>query len=385
MEVNTTTVHDSDAPDELQLSSPEDNLELNAEVLYEDTSKRSENIKHFRMRNGSYMAAVYEKPVHVFDQTSGRFVDIPHKFEEHEDCFEAETAHFKAHFPKKEGKRKYVSVEKDGRCIRWRYLPQASSHRKHAVAAATFHQRANAMELLRFPRLQYKKTESSVDLEYGIDDNGVKENIILHKNPKSTAFRFDLQLTGLKAILSHDKKSVYVLDVENEDGEPLFVIPPANMTDAAGAYSEAAHYALVENKNSLILELIADPDWLLAKDRLYPVTVDPQVTIPASRYSSTLTMATVCSDGSTVSSGNYRRVGVDECGNIHRLFIKPTLPSLPESAKITKATLALYDYKCEYRSGFMDYMVYPVDPKSNAWSGNTITWSNAPNIVTSNL
>ena len=377
MEVNTTTVHDSDALDELQLSLAEDKQAFNTEVLYEDTSKRSENVKHFRMKNGSYMAAVYEKPVHILDEKTGEYKDIPHRFEECEDCYEAETGCFKARFPKKEGKRKYVAVERNGHSVSWRYLPQSSSHRKHATASVTFSKPGSRMELPRFPKLQYEKTESRIDLEYGITDNGVKENIILHKRPKNTVFRFDLQLAGLKAILSDDKKSVNLFALDAESSEPLFVIPPANMTDADGVYSEAAHYALTETENSLILELIADPDWLLAEDRLYPVTVDPQVTIPSALHTTTLTMTAICSNGSRVSSGDYRKVGVDASGNIHRLYIKADLSAFPENSKITKASLALYQHLYKSTAGLNTYKVYPV---ASAWSSNTITWTNKPNI-----
>lgn len=380
MEVNTkNTVHNSDAVDDLQLSLAEDNQEFNTEVLYEDTSKRSENVKHFRMKNGSYMAAVYEKPVHILDEKTGEYKDIPHRFEECEDCYEAETGCFKARFPKKEGKRKYVAVERNGHSVSWRYLSQSSSHRKHATVSVTFSKPGSRMELPRFPKLQYEKTESRIDLEYGITDTGVKENIILHKRPKNTVFRFDLQLAGLKAILSDDKKSVNLFALDTESSEPEFVIPPANMTDAGGAYSEAAHYALTETENGFILELIAEPEWLLAEERLYPVTVDPQVTIPSALHTTPLTMTAISSDGSRVSSGDYRKVGVDECGNIHRLYIKADLSAFPENSKITKASLAMYQHLYRSTAGLNTYKVYPV---ASAWSSNTITWANKPNIQT---
>ena len=37
------------------------------EILFEDTSLREENIKHFRMKDGSYRAVVYDTPVHYLD------------------------------------------------------------------------------------------------------------------------------------------------------------------------------------------------------------------------------------------------------------------------------------------------------------------------------
>ena len=78
----------------------ESSTEASSDILFEDTSKRSENTKHFRMKNGSYMAAIYNKPVHKLDKETGKFVNIAHRFDEKEDCYEAETEKFKARFPK---------------------------------------------------------------------------------------------------------------------------------------------------------------------------------------------------------------------------------------------------------------------------------------------
>ena len=77
--------------DEQEVTLMESDNEVSSEVLFEDTSKRSENVKHFRMKNGQYMAAVYDKPVHSFDKATGKFVDIAHHFNEKDDCYEAAT------------------------------------------------------------------------------------------------------------------------------------------------------------------------------------------------------------------------------------------------------------------------------------------------------
>ena len=84
------------------------------EILFEDISKRSENVKHFCMRDGSFMAAVYPRPVHYRDSVSGEYREISREFKELEDSYEAKNHNFRAVFPKKAGKRNYFSVQKDG-------------------------------------------------------------------------------------------------------------------------------------------------------------------------------------------------------------------------------------------------------------------------------
>ena len=68
--------------DEQELTLMEESsTEASSDILFEDTSKRSENTKHFRMKNGSYMAAIYNKPVHKLDKETGKFVNIAHRFD----------------------------------------------------------------------------------------------------------------------------------------------------------------------------------------------------------------------------------------------------------------------------------------------------------------
>ena len=47
--------------------------ENHAELLYEDTSKRDEKTKHFRMSDGTYQAVMYEMPVHI--EQNGEWLD----------------------------------------------------------------------------------------------------------------------------------------------------------------------------------------------------------------------------------------------------------------------------------------------------------------------
>ena len=60
-----TAVEDLAAGDDLQ----------NAEVLFEETSLREENVKHFRLNDGTYMAVQYDTPVHYRDH-HGNWADF---------------------------------------------------------------------------------------------------------------------------------------------------------------------------------------------------------------------------------------------------------------------------------------------------------------------
>ena len=65
---NDATVSDS------SVSENEENSTYTPEI-YEVTELREENVKHFRLEDGSYVAAQYNYPVHYTDE-NGEFVDI---------------------------------------------------------------------------------------------------------------------------------------------------------------------------------------------------------------------------------------------------------------------------------------------------------------------
>jgi hypothetical protein len=60
------------------------------DVLYEDVRRRDEKSKHFRLKNGNYMAVIYDRPVHKKDKLTGKYVDINHEFKETDDEYEAD-------------------------------------------------------------------------------------------------------------------------------------------------------------------------------------------------------------------------------------------------------------------------------------------------------
>lgn len=62
--------NDTRSLDELMLTDEASLVPAEAvcdEILFEDTSLREENVKHFRMKDGSYRVVVYDTPVHYLD------------------------------------------------------------------------------------------------------------------------------------------------------------------------------------------------------------------------------------------------------------------------------------------------------------------------------
>lgn len=62
--ISEVTSADTTEQDNKPITLAEKTEDNKPDILYEDTDKREENVKHFRMRDGSFMACAYDRPVH---------------------------------------------------------------------------------------------------------------------------------------------------------------------------------------------------------------------------------------------------------------------------------------------------------------------------------
>lgn len=357
-----------------------------SKVLYEDTSKRGANIKHFRLQNGNFMAVMYDRPIHKLNPDTGKFVDISSEVTETDTDYEAIMPCFKVRLPKTEGKEHFVTVEKDNREISWKFIPRSTSRRKKSMASFTHKMKRDPWDVGDHPSVKYERADTNVDLEYDVSDDGVKESIVLTKNPDCKTFTFQMKFKGLFPVLSEDKKVVSLVRDDDDLGSemPEMKIPPAYMEDANDAFCDDIHYEIRKTDEGTFLDLVLDSDWLSDPERAYPVVIDPRVEI--SQYSgNNLQLVELCSNGNEVTATDTntgRRIGVDSSGNIHRLYIGFNLPTLADGFKITKAGLLMHQKShASYNGNIEDYTIAPVvDPNGKTLSITSFSWTNVQNL-----
>ncbi len=317
-----------------------------SKVLYEDTEKRGVNTKHFRLQNGNFMAVMYDRPVHKLDQRTGKYVDIVSEVNETETEYETIMDRFKVRMPKSAGNDKFIIVEKDGREVGWKLIPRSSSRQKKSVAMFARKPKRDSFDVCNRHSVKYEKADTNTDLQYDISDNGVKESIVLAKNPNCNTFTFKLKLKGLVPMLSEDCKTVsFVRDDEDLGSEkPEMKIPPAFMLDANNAYCDQIHYAIRQTETGIFLDLIVETDWLSDLERAYPVVIDPRVVI-SNDDSHSLKMIGLCENECNAFlslSNDIKRIGLDYNGNPYRAYVGISLPEIAEGFEITKAGLIVH-------------------------------------------
>ncbi len=361
-----------------------------SKVLYEDTSKRGRNTKHFRLQNGNFMAVMYDHPIHKLDPDTGKYMDIASEVKETDTDYETIMDCFKVRMPKAEGKDRFITIEKGGREVSWTFVPRSESHHKKSKIAFWRRPKQDPWDIGAHPSVKYEQADSNTDLQYDVTEDGVKESIILSTNPKCKIFTFKMQFKGLVPVLSKDKKTVLLVR-NNEDlgsEQPEMTIPPAFMEDSNKAFCDDIHYEIRKTNNGIYLDLVLDTDWLSDPERAYPVVIDPRVEISCFTGNN-LKMVEICSDGTVVSAtdtNTKRRIGVDYFGNIHRLYIGFDLPELADGFKITKAGLFLHQkYYTSYNGKTEDYIIAPViDPLGKTIDVSALTWSNVQNLALDN-
>lgn len=168
-----------------------DNLNLVKDVV-EIKELRDENVKHFRLEDGSYMAAQYEVPVHYLDE-NGDWQDIDNSLTE--SGSEISTKNAKIKFAKKiTGNGTLLTIHESNHKITMSLdgaikKTTGSIIDNNSMDGSTKLQKMLTLENLS-ARVLYKDILDGVDLEYIINSYDVKENIIVKKKSTNYSYTF---------------------------------------------------------------------------------------------------------------------------------------------------------------------------------------------------
>lgn len=146
--------------------------------------------------------------------------------------------------------------------------------------------------------ISFVTKEKNIELQYQTLKNGLKENIILRKIPTTNQFYSSIKTTNADIYFNSSHLPVF-LNPKNQ--EYLFHIQKPYAFDATGNKTYGIEYQIIINnqpiipktnggkfslldsltkidqKDSYQLVVKIDPKWLFAKDRVYPIIIDPTI------------------------------------------------------------------------------------------------------------
>ncbi|MDE6149326.1 MAG: DNRLRE domain-containing protein, partial [Ruminococcus sp.] len=220
----------------------------------------------------------------------------------------------------------------------------------------------------------YSGTETN--LEYEVVSNSLKETISLTKAPeKETSYKFELTAKGLTAELKEDGAVIF-----KNNNESVFVIPAPFMTDSQNNYSNDIKTELTKNKDNYILSYTPSIEWLSDEERVYPVSIDPTITLNDSKNIDDAYVTSIRPDNNYGKSAHLI-VGkirgelspVDEYTDEYLSYIKfQELPkNIWNNSYITNAVLNLNVFSA-VTSQINAYEV------TSDWSESSVTYKNRP-------
>ena len=353
-------------------------------VLEEDISLREENVKHFKLSNGTVKAVSYANAVHYLD-AEGNWIDIDNSLTLNGSEYTANNKQ-EIKFANKSDSNGLLSI-KDGE-----YKIDFTPLNTNKVSVEIENpQENNSRKFDDVKKLNnivskatYKGIYEGIDLEYILVGNNIKENIIVNKKQEEYTYSFEIKLSKLNATLENNM----VVLTDSDTGEKVYEIPAPYMVDANGEYSDKVEYTLTkDSKWKYTFTVKADPEWINEEERQLPVKIDPSIIEDSSGVTDLFLLQY---DGMehnypSLIVGNY-------VGNKDSIsFIKfSVLPDIPDGAKLMDAKLVLYAsayINCAPESSNYDFRIgiYECIKDWGSQNGNfAINYQNASTYYSTN-
>jgi hypothetical protein len=204
---------------------------------------------------------------------------------------------------------------------------------------------------------------SQTDVSYTATSRGAHELLTLASLKAPSSFTYDLQLRGGLSAQQIGPRAIAFV----KDGKAVAYFVAPSMYDSAGARSSGIAVSL----NGESVTVTPDRSWLTSPDRVWPVTIDPDVfTFTGANQD------TYIASGSpdTYFGGDpLLRVGYDGTQAIRGLLNFQLNAAIPAGAKIDSAQLALY-LESQSTAASAPVSVYNVVARWSSATWNQYDW-----------
>lgn len=290
-------------------------------IIGEVTEKREKNIKHFMKEDFTYEAAIYPYAVHF--NKNGKWEDIDNTLSEVDDeqgnkVLKNKKNEFSVKFSKNSNSSKLIRLEQGKYELSWnlkdaqkafasvkvnedsevnsiieksvedsiksdKKYEKLSTEKKNELKKKLVENEKKKNVAKVGSTLTYGEILPMIDLEYKLEGDKLKENIILKEKIDNPKFTFNISSKNLTAKLEADN-AITFYDAKDSSVK-VFRFQAPFMFDSNGEFSNSVKIDLKEVNGEYILTLTPDIDWLADSSRAYPVTLDPPlVTSPNIQY-----------------------------------------------------------------------------------------------------
>jgi RHS repeat-associated protein len=252
------------------------------EIIAEDVSKRTETSKTFVQADGTYVYQNYGTPIHYLEGDEYKEIDntINEKFQNAANSF---TVTFD------DGNREsLVRISDNIGAISMEPMFEIQTEKNILVNNNT--KKLNSLNSVNSLNVKnkglkekinnaftnidssiyYADIKENVDIEYILEGDKLKENIIINAPLDEYEFTFSLNLVGYDAIQIENE--IRIFDCM---GEIVYYIPQGFMYDTFGEVSYDVDYNLVHEEESYFLTVTADASFF--ETSAFPIIIDPTI------------------------------------------------------------------------------------------------------------
>ncbi len=263
-------------------------------IIKEDGSKKASNERHFVLNNGTRKAIFSPSPMNYFDEEEKVWKPIDNSLKKTGDGYVARLGKYTATLSKKD-ENESVEVRNGDDLISWEYLGNNvnlfsglekggnSSAAKRSSKLKVKTKIRDSFDLSSASRAVFADAEGDVDLDYSIESNGVKEGILIKEKSDSYHYYFRIRVAGFEMRPAADGVGLefYKTGIDPEQAEaqtPEFVMPAPFMYDANGEHTDDIRFSVERIEEGVYLFSVeASSEWINAKERVFPVCIDPQL------------------------------------------------------------------------------------------------------------
>lgn len=221
-------------------------------------------------------------------------------------------------------------------------------------------------------RVTYPGVFSNIDLRFFVDNNAVKEELVLHSKPEQNLFTYEANMKGLEAKEGQNGEILF----QDKEGNTFYTLTRPFMYDSAESVSHNMSMKLRLEKGKTYIDVTLDQEWINSPDRKFPVIVDPSVIIHDATTEDNMISSTYPNSNYWLDPSIY--TGKQVYYGTTRTLMRFNLKNLLSGAKITSANFRLSSHS--NINGYDHTAGVGVYPISKSWDTTTVTWNDQPTI-----
>ena len=222
--INGAAIEKIDASSDTQ-NEAETKLASDGEILYEINDKRTQNSKTYKKSDGSYCTYLSSSVLHYFDGEEWR--DINNTITpDGNGAYKNVSNSFEIKFPETLKENNSIDVLKDGHAISF-VINGGDSDKKADIQNPKETADISSLQDKSDSSVSYKNVLKNTDIQYSVNGNVVKENIII-KSKKAVEKTYSYTVSTDLSIEKNNDGSLIFKDAE---GNNVFKIPSPVMYD----------------------------------------------------------------------------------------------------------------------------------------------------------